>query len=295
MNKIRALSIGVMLSLFCSCSFAVDVSSGSYIALPPGTAAAVLYDISTRSSEFKTDDGSVIKDGTSFKAHLNILKFAYFTEIGGYTVAPEILLPYGEFSDAKLGGQPLGQSKGWFDPMFAMTTWIINEPNSGPAGRYLSVTPILTVPAGSYDHNKRLNVGENRYKLETHVNWVEPLWGKNYLDITGELALFGDNDEAGAGNQTLKQDSSVTVHAYINHVINPSQTIALGYTTGKGGKQFVDNVYTGLKTDYGQARLEFIQYFNRSTGLSLSFRRDLYVEGGFKQDLGVTAVGWFAF
>ncbi|WP_080488440.1 MULTISPECIES: transporter [Pseudomonas syringae group] len=171
----------------------------------------------------------------------------------------------------------------------------MNEPGTGPEGRFFSVTPILYLPLGSYHKGDITNLGENRYKLETHFNLVQPLWGPTSLDITGGITLYGDNDEAGDGSQKLEQDPSASVQAYLSTRLNPTQTFAVGFAAEKGGKRYLDDTYLQQKNDYKQLRVEFLQWFSQRTGAAIILSRDIDVEGGFKRDLGVTVVGVYAF
>ncbi|MGY2146717.1 transporter [Pseudomonas azotoformans] len=295
MFKGIATAICVCVWSFSMHCFAVDVSNGTYRPLPPGTDLVLWYEINTRSSEFKPDGQKTLKNGTNLDVHISMFRYIHFMEIGGYTVSPQILLPYGKVYDARIGGRELDDAVGMMDTMVTASIWLINEPGTGPEGRFFSVTPILYLPLGSYHKGDATNLGENRYKLETHFNFVQPLWGPTSLDVTGGITVYGDNDEAGDGSQKLKQDPSVSVQAYFSTPLNPTQTFALGFAAEKGGKQYLDDTYLRQKNDYKQLRVEFLQRFSQRTSAAISLSRDIDVEGGFKRDLGVTLVGMYAF
>ncbi|WP_235595634.1 transporter [Pseudomonas syringae] len=54
-------------------------------------------------------------------------------DIGGITVDPQILLPFGHVYDARIGGQSLGSASGMGDPIVGATFWLVNQPSAGPA------------------------------------------------------------------------------------------------------------------------------------------------------------------
>ncbi len=266
---------------------AVDVNAGDYTALPPGTSVAAWYQQHGRASSFNPDGGGTVSDNTRLRSNISILRLIHFTEIAGITVDPQVLLPFGHVYGAKIGGQSLGSASGMADPIFGATFWLVNQPGAGASGRYFGVTPLLYVPWGSYHKGDALNLGENRYKFDLQLGWVEPLWGKTSLELYGDAVLYGDNDDAGSGRQTLEQDPTYQVQANLRYDFNPSQRVALGYSASTGGKQFIDGDYIGQKTEVQQVRFEFQQMVARNVQLSAQLTHDVQAEGGFREDVGV--------
>ncbi|MGX1186449.1 hypothetical protein AB7M29_004128 [Pseudomonas sp. F-14 TE3623] len=279
-----ALVLGLLLSKH---ALAVDVNAGDYTALPSGTNVAAWYQQYGRATSFNLDDGPTSSKSTSLKSNISILRLIHFDEIGGITVDPQILLPFGNVYDAKIGGHSLGSASGMADPILGATFWLINQPTAGGSGRYFGVTPLVYLPLGRYDKDEALNLGENRYKFDLQLGWVEPLWGKSALELYADAVFYGDNDDAGTGNQTLEQDPTYQLQANLRYDFNPQQRIAFGYSASAGGKQFLEGDYTGQKTEVQQVRFEFQQMVGSSVQLSTQLTRDTYVEGGFKEDLGV--------
>lgn len=287
--QLRAIQTSLLVGglLLSARSFAVDVNAGDYTALPPGTNVAAWYQQYGRASSFNPDGGATQRHDTGLKSNISILRLIHFTEIAGMTVDPQVLLPFGHIYDAKVGGQSLGSASGMADPIFGATFWLVNQPAAGSSGRYVGITPLLYLPWGSYDRNDALNLGENRYKFDLQLGWVEPLWGKTSLELYGDAVLYGDNDDAGNGRQRLEQDPTYQVQANLRYDFDPTRRVALGYSTTQGGKQFLDGDYTGQKTQVQQLRFEVQQMVGHKVQLSAQLTHDLQAEGGFREDIGL--------
>ncbi|WP_454838131.1 MULTISPECIES: transporter [Pseudomonas] len=279
-----ALVAGTLLSAQV---LAVDVNSGDYTALPAGTNLALWYQQYGRSSSFTPDRGPDSSNATSLKSNISILRLIHYMELGDILVAPQVILPFGHVYDAKIGGYSLGSASGLADPILGAAFWLVNQPNEGASGRYAGFTPLIHLPFGSYDKSDVLNLGENRYKFDLQMFWVEPLLGKSSLELHADAVLYGDNDEAGNGSQTFEQDPTYQLQANLRYDFNPAQRVALGYSTSTGGKQYLDGNYTGQKTEVQQVRAEFQQMVGRTVQLSAQLTHDINVVGGFQEDLGV--------
>lgn len=268
-------------------AWAVDVSPADYTALPPGTDAIVWYQQHGKSDVFRADGGADSKRSTGLKSDTSILRLIHFTEIAGVTVDPQILIPYAHIYDAKLGGQGLGSASGFADPIVGATFWVVNQPGAGVSGRYVGITPLVTIPVGEYDKDKGLNVGGNRWVGDLQVGWIEPLGGRFSMEWFGDVVKYGDNKDAGDGNQTLKQDDTYQVQTNLRYDINPTQRVALGYSASQGGKQYLSNQYTGQKTEVQQVRLEMQQMLGSKFQVAGQLTHDTRVAGGFEKDLGI--------
>ncbi|MCF5241793.1 transporter [Pseudomonas syringae] len=275
------------LALGSTKAMAVDVNAGDYTALPAGTNVAAWYQQYSHSDRFNADGGADSTRQTSLKSNISILRLIHFMDIGGITVDPQILLPFGHVYDARIGGQSLGSASGMADPIVGATFWLVNQPSAGASGRYFGITPLLYLPWGSYDRHDAVNLGENRFKGDLQLGWVEPLWGRFSMELYGDAVVYGHNDDAGSGRQTLKQDPTYQLQGNLRYDFNPTQRVALGYSASTGGKQYLDGGYTGQKTEVQQVRLEFQQMVGQRVQLSAQLTHDVRTVGGFQEDAGI--------
>ena len=288
MHRTLGSRLGALaLALSSAKAMAVDVNAGDYTALPAGTHIAAWYQQYSQADRFNPDGGSDSTRQTRLKSNISILRLIHFMDIGGITVDPQILLPFGHVYDARIGGQSLGSASGIADPIVGATFWLVNQPGAGVSGRYFGITPLLYLPWGRYDRKDALNLGENRFKGDLQLGWVEPLWGRFSLELYGDAVVYGHNDEAGSGRQTLKQAPTYQVQGNLRYDFNPTQRIALGYSASTGGKRYLDGEYTGQKTENQQVRLEFQQMVSQRVQLSAQLTRDLRTVGGFQEDAGI--------
>lgn len=259
---------------------AFDVDAGDYQAAPPGTTLALgYYQYATR-SRLNVDGGRNITKDTRLDSHVGIARFVHYVNIGGFTVDPQILIPFGSLDHAKVGGARLESAQGIGDPILAATAWFVNDKESKT---WFGVTPFLSLPMGEYQDGKALNLGENRWKLTMQAGLVKG-FGDFTLDLLADTTWYGDNDEAGNGSQRLKQNNSYQLQSWLRYHISPETYIGAGYSKTFGGKQSLDGVYTGSKTDVDQARLTFGTFVTPSMQLLGVAATDLHVDGGFKED-----------
>ncbi|MNI49923.1 hypothetical protein D3C73_1045620 [compost metagenome] len=221
------------------------------------------------------------------KSDIGIARFIHYTDIAGLRATPQVVIPFGSVRNTQIGDAHLNNASGFADPIIASAFWLINQPEQGISGRYLAVTPFIYLPLGQYDKNDAVNLGENRFKYDLQLAWVQPLYGKLGFEFYQDAIWYGDNDEAGTGNQTLSQDTSYQTQVNLRYDLNAKQRIALGYAANYGGDQSLDGIQLEQNMEKQQARFEFQQMINSKTQLSAQLVSDTQVESGFKKDLGL--------
>ena len=271
-------------ALLTSQSHAIDVNVGDYTTLPSGTNLGVFY---YQHSEM---DGYYHKgDKTHADSHsdIGIARFIHYTDIAGLRATPQVVIPFGSVRNTQIGDTHLNNASGFADPIIASAFWLINQPEQGASGRYLAFTPFIYLPLGQYDKNDAVNLGENRFKYDLQLAWVQPLYGKLGFEFYQDAIWYGDNDEAGSGNQTLSQDTSYQTQVNLRYDLNAKQRIALGYAANYGGEQSLDGIQLNQNMEKQQARFEFQHMMNAKTQLSAQLVSDMQVESGFKKELGL--------
>ncbi len=257
---------------------AIDVDAGDYTALPAGTnLGMVYYQYATADSLYSDGDKAPINAGLD--SQVGILRGVHFTEIGGYTVDPQFLLPFGKV-EGKDDTSALGDTSGIGDLILAATVWLVNKPESNT---YFGITPFLYVPVGSYDRNDTLNLGENRWKYALQAGYITGLTSKISLDLIGDVTFFGKNDELGASKATLEQDPLYQFQGFLRYNVTPQWDLRTGISHTLGGETQVndinqDNALATTKMTIGTA-----WFANPGLQLIANYGRDLSVENGFKE------------
>ena len=274
--KLSALILGSVLS---HSTFAVDVDAGDYTALPAGTNLAMLYYQDASRDELYSGGNKVAGD-YSLASDVGILRGVHFTEIGGYIVDPQFLLPFGAL-DAGKDIAALGEESGVGDLILAATVWLVNKPKDNT---YFGITPFIYLPTGTYDNKEGLNLGENRYKFALQAGYITNLTDDISLDLVADVMLYGENDEFGVTKQTMEQEASFQLQAFLRYKMNPSWDFRVGLSQTFGGETEVDGIKKDDAAEVTKMSVGSSYFISPSIQLSATYGRDLAVENGFSED-----------
>ncbi|NSZ19921.1 transporter (plasmid) [Agrobacterium vitis] len=271
-----------------SSALAVDLDALDLIPAPSGTNAILSYSTYTTRSSYVTNRGSKIKDGTGLDSYVGILRYVHYTDIAGFSFAPQVLLPYGSLYNGSLGGAALDSASGIGDPIFAAPLWLVNNKNSGTT---FAIVPYLYVPIGSYEAGRSLNLGENRWKFDLQLGGTQALGNGFTVQASFDTMWYGRNSDATSdGVGRLEQDNTYQGQIWLSYSppSNKSWTFAVGYSKYWGGVQTLDGVENGTATKSDQVRLQMAKFLTPTFQVQGLLQRDLRVEGGFKEDAHVT-------
>jgi hypothetical protein len=261
-------------------AYSIDVDAGDYTALPVGTNLAVLY-YQNASRDSMYSQGAKAAGNNKLDSDVGILRGVHFMELGGYTIDPQFLLPFGNLDAGGDLDSVLGEESGVGDLILASTIWLVNKPAENT---YFGLTPYLYVPTGTYDHNETLNLGENRWKFALQAGYITNITDKIAFDIAADVTYFGDNDEFGAGKATLKQEPAYQLQSYLRYQINPSWDIRAGISQSWGGETEVNGVKQNDEAEITKASLGTSYFVAPDLQLMVNYGQDLDVENGFKED-----------
>lgn len=259
-------------------ALAIDIDAGDYTALPPGTNLAMgYYQFATRDALYS--DGNKAPINAGLDSHIGILRGVHFTEIGGFTVDPQFLLPIGKL-EGKDDTSSLGDTTGIGDLTLAATVWLLNEPESNT---YFGITPFIYAPTGSYDRKDALNLGENRWRYALQAGYITGLTPKMSLDLAGDVTFYGENDKFGAANATLKQDPSYQFQGFLRYHMSPQWDLRAGLSHTLGGETSINGVDQDNRMSYTKMTLGTAWFATPSLQLLANYGRDLSVKNGFKE------------
>jgi len=265
-------------------SFAADARD--YIPAPPGTFLFCAYYRHITATNLYNNGNKVSRD-FNLSENIGILRPVYYTEIGKslygsgpFTIDPQALIPYG---DAHLDGAAVGgnqfSSSGFADPVLLTTFWGVNAPEKK---LWVGFTPYITLPLGTYDRNKALNLGANRWVFTPELGVVKGIGEKAYLDLVLNGDFFTDNKDFGSdpNPSTLKQDPLLGFEAHASYDITKQWFVALDYYYNYGGETTLD----GVKQNDGQSNhglgLSMFWGIGSNNQLLLQYRDDFSVKSG---------------
>jgi len=275
LTALTALLAATLLSLPAR---AVDIDAGDYTALPAGTNLALVYfQHATRNKLYASGHQAPIKPG--LESDIGILRGVHFMELGGYTVDPQFLLPFGRLK-ASDDIAALGRNSGIGDPILAATLWL-NKPGEK---ENVGITPFVWLPIGQYDRNEPLNLGEHRWKFALQGGWIKPLGQSVTMDLSADVTLFGKNDDFGSSGATLQQKAQFQFQALWRYHLSPASDLRFGLSQLSGGETKVDGVSQDDRASTTKFWVGGSTFVAAKTQLLATYGRDIDVRSGFKEN-----------
>ncbi|EML1093749.1 transporter [Pseudomonas aeruginosa] len=255
---------------------ALDLDAGDYVAAPKGTTLGLLY-LQAAERDRLYRGGQRQADSPGLDSQIGILRLVHYIELAGYRVAPQLLLPFGRLD----GRRGLEDASGLADPVLAMPLWLIDEPERG---RYLGVTPYLFLPLGEYDADEPLNLGENRWKLNLQLGYVEALSERLSLDLAADVMFYGRNNQHGSARWTQRQKPSYQYQGFLRYQLTQAVDLRAGVSWLDGGESRVDKLWLDDRQETGKWSLGFSWFFLPKTQVAATYGRDFAVENGFREE-----------
>jgi len=288
------LAAGLTTGIASPC-LAVDYQPFDWVPFAAGTNVAMgYYDYGVHA--FNGTIAGTANNNASLDSHIGVARYLHYGEISEHPYVLDFILPFGALTNGELDGHRLDDASGVGDPIASAGYWFINQPQQK---RYLSAATFLSLPIGTYDNHKVLNLGLNRWQNDLQVDFTQGFLDKYTLDVAADWIWYGDNTKAGAGDQTLSQSASYTAYLWLSRDITPeiqrafpntsNAFISVGYAGTFGGDLTLDGVSTGLKTEEHQIRLTYMQFITPTVQGLLSLNHDMAANGQFRQDFGLLA------
>lgn len=127
----------------------------------------------------------------------------------------------------------------------------------------------VRLPTGHYESDKLVNLGQNRFVFLPQVGLVHNR-GKWSTELTGEVAIYTDNDSFSNGN-TLEQKPMYIVIGHVMRSFHPGQWLGVSFGTEYGGENTVSGVEKDdTKHNVGWA-LTYSHPINRQAGIKLKY------------------------
>jgi hypothetical protein len=266
---------------------AMAADARDYIPAPPGTFLFCTYYRHISASRLYRD-GEKVSSDFNLTQNIGIFRPVYYTSIGKkalygngpFTIDPQALIPFGEahLDGAAVGGNQFSDS-GFADPVLLTTFWFVNAPEEK---LWVGFTPYLTLPLGTYDRQKVLNLGGNRWVIRPEVGLVKGIGEKAYVDLIINGEFYTDNDDFGAGPNPVKleQDPVLGFETHVSYDITKQWFVSLDYYYNYGGETKV----AGIRQNDGQSNhglgISFFWGIGDHNQLLLQYRDDFSVKSG---------------
>jgi len=276
-NRVLAVTVGLLMAGWLGVegqAFAIDVDTGDWGTAPAGTDVGLLYVQHASRSTFYSN-GNRVLDNAQLNSSVGIARYVHWASVGGYTVAPQVLLPFGRL-EAEANLSSLGSASGTGDIIFALPIWLIDNKVDREA---ITISPYIFLPTGSYEKNRPLNLGENRRKYNLQAGYTHGIGSALNVELTGDVMFFEDNSDT-----SLSQKSLTQVQAYLSYQWSPGTRLALGLSQAFGGETSIAGVAQNDRTKTTKAILTASTFIDNKNQLMFSYGKDLNVENGLKED-----------
>jgi Putative MetA-pathway of phenol degradation len=296
MRKPLVIAAALGAAIASSPSQAIDYFPLDWVPVPRGTQVLALYYEDGEHDSYSNTTIGTFSDNTSLDSHIGLARYIHYSKssLFGHQWDWNVILPFGSLRDGRIGGQSLGNASGVGDPIASIGYFAIDNPEHK---RYLTFAPYITIPIGSYDRNKPLNLGGNRWIYNFQGDFTQGIGEKLTLDLSAGWTWYGDNNEAGNGSQRLTQETSYELYGWLIYDVTnavrhawqgaSNAKLSLGYMGLFGGEQKIDGVPNGQKARQDQLRLAYMMNFSPTFQGLISVSHDVHVEGQFEENFGL--------
>jgi hypothetical protein len=247
MNRWYILLWSAALGLWAADCAAQELTPRVYWPAPKGTRVFVTgYSYASGDVLF---DSSIPISGADSKVNSGILAYVQTLGLWGRTSNLLVELPYAwGTTKGLLEGTQASRDFGDFgDLSVSLNVNLSGAPSMtredfmalrADPHRIFGASLKVIVPTGSYDPNRLINVGANRWAVRTQLGAIIPLRPKWLLELTAGAWFFGDDDDFIAGKK--EQEPIYSVQSNLIKRIRPGLWASLDLTYFMGGRQTID-------------------------------------------------------
>src|SRR3974390_1973071 len=135
---------------------AIDYQPFDFVPATPGTIMLMgYYEFGTR-NQLNNNITGTAKNNTGLQSQTEIFRPLYYNQVLDHPYLLEFLLPFGVEYNRKINGFRLDDASGVSDPILSGTFWPLSRPD---LKSWISISDWLSVPIGTYDKTRALNLG----------------------------------------------------------------------------------------------------------------------------------------
>lgn len=258
---------------------ALEVTAGDYEALPAGSNIAMLYyQYAERKDSYAS--GNKVSGNFDMTSNVALARYIHVLKLSDSAVLdPQFILPLGTLRTAG-DASVLGDASGTGDLIVGAPVKFILDQNTRDV---FSIGPYLYLPTGTYDSNKLLNLGENRWKVLLQLAYIRHFNADWALDLVGDVTINGNNTDYTATHATMKQAPRYEVQAHLRYNLSPATALSVGVGSVRGGETEVNGVKQGDQINTQYARMTVTSFIRPDIQLQFQYGQDLSVENGLKE------------
>lgn len=261
---------------------AQEILPNDFVPAPAGTNVALAYYLYGHNTSFSVAGGPTYRANTGLETHLGIARFVHYDKLGDFPVGVQVFQVFGSLSGGRVGGQNLGSSFGVTNLALSAFIWPYSNDRSKT---HFGVFGYIYPPTGTYDRDKAINIGDNRWRGTVQVGLNQGFGERVSVDAGLDVTLYGDNTRPVVGRR-FSQSPSYRFQTFVNYNWTKTFVTSIGYQAILGGDQKLDGVFNGNRTELQRVRAAASLFWTPTFQTVLEVDRDIQVVGGFKQAIG---------
>lgn len=274
----RSLLLFLFYALFTENGLALEIPPGTYRPLPAGVSIVNLQYQQIVQPELYLH-GTRLTPSPGLASRILTVKLSRFVEYDGMPLALGLNAGCAEVepTGALIGVAAAGSCG---DPLMGLRFWPYAD---GEKQRFFGVTSYLQIPVGSYEAERLINIGENRWRYGINLGFMTPLSAKLGFDLISDIMWYSDNDDYTSNHFTLEQRPLWRTQLHLRYQISPVMTAAAGVIRDFGGERVIEGVSQGDKINSSKYRISLSRFISKMSLIRGEYGADLNVENGFKE------------
>lgn len=275
MSRCHPFSISLFLAGLPMAVQAIDLTPGDITPLPAGISfVQTSYQQSTRGKLYA--GGQVARDDTHLDINTVLVRVGHGMTIAGKPAVFYAEAPMGTIKASEnLSRDPAHPRLGDAALMLAIWPHADHEHKS-----YLGIGGYLLVPTGSYDPQRRLNMGNNRYGAALQVGYEKGVNDQLLLSFAADGVWFKDNPDYGPDHLRYAQRPYYTLQAGARYEPDARHAFTANLLHSFGGETRIDGLNSQDEARVNRFVVSAIGKYDFGR-LTLQYGRDLNTYNGF--------------
>jgi Putative MetA-pathway of phenol degradation len=270
-----------------------DIYPTDFVALPAGSVNVTIYSTHQKTRGPYTDGiRTVAGEASVNQLALRASRIFPAGENQQYAWTPVAVLSYADVNtntdlDARLAKNICGMG----DLRLGSAFWFhIDRANR----TYGLVSLLVSFPTADYNTSRTLNIAENRMRYVLSAGWMQPIGGKWLIDISPEVAVYGEDDRY-LGTQVRTQDTSYALTSYLRYRQSDVLQFYGGAQINRGGATQVGGVEITGAPNNTRMYLGSLFFTSPKQQWQLRYSRDVQIDNGLRSEGEVSLRYLFSF
>lgn len=267
---LAALTLTSLAMLGTLANAASTPDPGDYTALPAGTDLTLLYLQDMRADDtYVGGNKAALPRDLDLNLRLGLFRQVHFMKLGGYTIDPQIIVPFARQTVGLSGSS----SSGIGDVVFGGTLWTIADL---AGGEHLGYSLFITAPTGA-DKDKGFAISDNRWAADFQVGYIRRFAPNWTLDLIGQAEFYQDRRDTGS-----RKDPLGRAFVHLRYHLSEATHLAASLRYAVGARETLNgSTLSGAKRDTN-VMLTWASFVTKQVQLQAQYSQDLHVENGPK-------------